>query len=130
MTPKAVDAARRALAETEERALACARALHEARVRNITIVQVGAVLQVVDYFVIGTGAAPRQLKSTADAIEDRLKERGVRAFGKEGYGEGRWVLLDFGDVVVHLMLEEARGFYDLDNLWGDCPRLAWTAENA
>ncbi len=129
MTPKAVDAARSALADARERALACARVLHDARMRDISIVQVGAVLQVVDYFVIGTGAAPRQLKSTADALEDRLKERGDRAFGKEGYGEGRWVLIDFADVVVHLMLEEARGFYDLDNLWGDCPRIEWTAEH-
>ncbi|HNR98573.1 MAG TPA: ribosome silencing factor [Planctomycetota bacterium] len=130
MTPKAADAARSALAEARERALACARVLSDARFRDISVVQVGAVLQVVDYFVIGTGGAPRQLKSAADALEERLGVTGGRVLGKEGYGEGRWVLLDCGDVVVHLMLEEARGYYDLDNLWGDCPRVAWAAESS
>ena len=130
MTPKAADAARSALAEARERALACARVLSDARFRDISVVQVGAVLQVVDYFVIGTGGAPRQPKSAADALEERLGVTGGRVLGKEGYGEGRWVLLDCGDVVVHPMLEEARGYYDLDNLCGDCPRVALAAESS
>lgn len=121
---------RRALSDTKERALLCARALDEMRIKDVNAIEVGGVLQVAEYFVIGTGGAARQLKSTADELEARLKENGVRKLGKEGYGEGKWVLLDFGDVVVHLMLEEARRFYDLDVLWGDCPQLQWRAEKA
>ncbi len=119
-----------ALSDTKERAALCARTLEEMRVKDIAVIEVGGVLQVADYFVIGTGGSSRQLKSAADDLEVLLKEHGVRKLGKEGYGEGRWVLLDFGDVVVHLMLEETRRFYDLDVLWGDCPQLTWRAQKA
>ena len=129
-TKKKTGSALAATTDTKERALLCARTLDEMRVKDIAIIEVGGVLQVADYFIIGTGGSPRQLKSTADDLEDLLKEHGVRKLGKEGYGEGKWVLLDFGDVVVHLMLEEMRRFYDLDVLWGDCPQLQWRVQKA
>lgn len=79
---------------------------------------------VTDYFVIATGANDRQVATIAEEVERRLKETaGVRAIGREGEREARWVLLDFGDVVVHVFQPEEREFYRLERLWSDAPRV-------
>ncbi len=86
-------------------------------------------LGVVDTFVITSGTNPRQVRTIADEIEARLKEvdgHGPRSV--EGLDDARWVLLDFGDVVVHVFLDEVRDYYDLEHLWAGAPRLA--LENA
>ena len=72
-------------------------------------------------FVIGTGTSSRHVRSLADDVEERLRELGDRALRKEGADYGRWVLLDYGDLVVHLFDVETRDFYDLERLWADAP---------
>ena len=109
----------------KELALLCARLLDERRARELVVFEVGDVLQIADYFVLATGTSPRHLKRTADFVVRTLKDHGVRPVGVEGYDCARWVLFDLGDVVVHLMLEEARSFYNLELLWGDCPEIPW-----
>jgi len=111
--------------EGKELAVLCARLLDERRVRDLIIYDVGKVLQIADYFVIATGTSPRHLKRTADYVTAKLREAGLRPVGVEGYENARWVLFDYGDVVVHLMVEEARRFYNLELLWGDCPQVGW-----
>jgi ribosome-associated protein len=82
----------------------------------------------VDYFVIATGTSRRQIHAMADEIDRVMNEYGEQKIGIEGYRESRWVLLDYGDVVVHLFDDETRRYYDLENLWGDAPRVEWNHE--
>ena len=115
--------------EGKELALLCARLLDERRARDILVFDIRKVLPIADYFVLATGTSARHLKTTADFTVKRLRELGVRPVGTEGYEhQARWVLFDFGDVVVHLMVEEARIFYNLELLWGDCPQIPWKKE--
>ncbi len=101
----------------------CAALLLEKKISDLQIFNVGESFSITDYFVIGTGMNPRHLKTVTDHIERFLKDHGRRSCGLEGYREGKWILLDLGDVVVHLFLAESRKFYDLEILWGDSPRL-------
>nr|WP_087014883.1 ribosome silencing factor [Leucobacter sp. 7(1)] len=74
-----------------------------------------------DAFLILTGSVERNVQAISDAIEDALNEAGVRTIRREGRGSGRWVLLDFGDVMVHIFHQEERDFYQLERLWQDSP---------
>ena len=86
------------------------------------------LLVVTDYFLLATGANDRQVHSIADSIEDALREAGVKPIGREGERELRWVLLDYGDFVVHVFRPDEREFYRLEKLWSDAPRLDLPAE--
>jgi ribosome-associated protein len=108
-------------------ARACAEILDEKKITDIQIYDVGDTLCIAGYFVIGTGLNARHLQSVVDHIARFLRENGLSRRGIEGYREGKWLLLDLGDIVVHLFLEEGRKFYDLELLWGDCPRLELAA---
>jgi ribosome-associated protein len=76
-----------------------------------------------DYFLIATGTSDRQIKTVADEITEFAHKNKLRLFGRAGYEQGKWVLLDFVDVVVHLFDEEFRQYYDLELLWGDAKKL-------
>ena len=78
-----------------------------------------------DYFVIATGTSDRQMRAVADEICDAAKEQGQQRFGRAGYEQARWILLDFVDVVIHIFDKEYRGYYDLELLWGDAMQLKW-----
>ncbi len=80
------------------------------------------------YFVIGTGTSDQQIKSVASEIETVGKHQGSPAYSKAGMQNGRWVIVDFVDIVVHLFDKEYRQFYDLELLWGDAPRVDWVRE--
>jgi len=80
------------------------------------------LLVITDYFVIATGNNDRQVKTIAEEIEKRLKEAGLPAIGREGEQQATWILLDFGDVVVHVFQPAEREYYRLEKLWGDAPR--------
>lgn len=81
---------------------------------------------ITDVFVIGTGTSNRHVRSLADDVEHRLRELGDRPIRREGADYGRWVLLDYGDFVIHLFDAETRDFYDLERLWADAPRVEFT----
>jgi ribosome-associated protein len=76
-----------------------------------------------DYFLIATGTSDRQIKTVADEIIQFARQNNLRLFGRAGYEQGKWILLDFVDVVIHLFDEEFRQYYDLELLWGDAERL-------
>ncbi len=76
---------------------------------------------VADYFILASGSSSRQVTSIAEEIKLFLKEKGKSPLGVEGLSDGRWVLLDYGDVVVHIFFDEVRRFYDLEGLWADVP---------
>jgi ribosome-associated protein len=107
-------------------ARSCALILDEKKVVDLVVFDVGGVTSITNYFVIGTGMNLRHLQGVVDHLERWLKERGLRRRGLEGYREGKWILLDLGDVVVHLFLAESRRFYDLELLWGDSLRCEFT----
>ncbi len=90
---------------------------------DVTLMEIGKVTTLADYFVIATGNSDRQIGAIASGIRDRMKEAGVRLFQQEGQpGEG-WVLLDYGQIVVHVFAEEQRQYYDLERRWSEAPTL-------
>jgi ribosome-associated protein len=95
------------------------------------IIEVGAVLAITDAFVISSGRNTRQVRTIAEEVEAKLKvEGGISPLRVEGLGDSQWVLLDYGDLVIHVFLDETRAFYDLERLWSDAPRVAWEDEAA
>lgn len=88
---------------------------------DIVALDVSGPLPLTDVFVIVTGRNERNVQSIASEVEDRMIEAGAKPLRREGRAEGRWILLDFGDVIVHVFHEEERLFYSLERLWKDCP---------
>ena len=111
-----------------ELAVAAAEAAGDKLAQDIVAIDVSDHLVITDIFVICSGNTERQVKAIVDSIEERLHGMGVKRIRREGHAEGRWVLLDFGDIVVHAQLAEERVFYDLERLWGDCPMVELPAE--
>ena len=107
-----------------ERALTAARVAAETRGTNLVVLDLRKLTPVFDFFVIATGTSRRQIHAMADEIELVLKQQfGDLKRGGEGYEEGRWIVLDYGDIVVHLLDAEARDFWDLEGLWSDARRV-------
>ena len=95
------------------------------------IIEVGAVLAITDAFVVTSGRNSRQVKTIAEEVEARLKaDGGISPLRVEGLAEAQWVLVDYGDLVVHVFLDETREYYGLERLWSDAPRVAWEDEAA
>ena len=104
-------------------AVAAAKLAGERHCRDIVVLDLRKVADMTDYFVILTGTSDRQMRGVADEITDLAKEKGLSLFGRAGYEQGYWVLLDFIDVVVHIFDDKSRGYYDLEMLWGDAKKL-------
>ena len=102
-----------------EMALTLARALDSKKGKNIRVLEINNVTTLADYFVLCTGTSAPQLKALADAGEKAMKEAGILPHHIEGHRGGTWVLMDFSSVVVHIFMDEARKFYDLERLWAD-----------
>ncbi|MCL4078979.1 ribosome silencing factor [Coriobacteriia bacterium Es71-Z0120] len=109
--------------EARDAALLAATAAADKKGSDIVIVEVGPVLVITEYFVIVTGSNDRQVKAIVDEVERRLKEAGLSAIGREGEQQATWVLLDFGEIVVHVFQPAERDFYRLERLWSDAPRV-------
>ncbi len=97
--------------------------LEEKKGRDISALDLRGLSVLVDAFVLVSADAPVHAQAMADDLEREAEVLGIPLWHVEGYSEGRWILLDFGDVVVHVFLREVRGLYDLDRLWGDAPSL-------
>jgi ribosome-associated protein len=106
--------------QTRARVMRAAGAAQDKKAVDVVALDVSEHLALTDAFLICTGTNERQVDAIVDAIEDELQEPPMR---REGKGRGRWVLLDFGDLVVHVQHSEERSFYDLERLWKDCPRI-------
>lgn len=101
-----------------------ARAAAEKKARDVVVLDVGDLVSITDHFVICSGASERQVKTIAEEVVRQLKERGCRPLRREGEREARWILIDYGDLIVHVFGDEAREYYDLERLWKDAPRVA------
>ena len=100
-------------------------ALDDRRAVNITVLDLKSASETLDYFIVATGESSVQLRAMEERVRERLKEAGVTPKGVEGPST-RWVLLDYGFIVVHVMSPEARDFYDLEGLWADAQTLTIT----
>jgi ribosome-associated protein len=107
--------------EAVQAARAAAQAAADKLATDIIALDVSEQVVITDVFFLCSGANDRQVRAIVDAIEDRLREDGSKPIRREGEREGRWVLLDFGDMVVHVQLAEERVHYALERLWKDCP---------
>ncbi|WP_299956684.1 ribosome silencing factor [uncultured Modestobacter sp.] len=115
-----------ASAEARETALIAAQAAADKLATDVSIVDVSDRLAITDAFVLTSAPSERQVAAIVDAVEEQLREHGVKPVRREGVAEGRWVLLDFVDVVVHVQHAEERAYYALERLWKDCPVIPFT----
>ncbi|NII40358.1 ribosome-associated protein [Curtobacterium flaccumfaciens] len=98
-----------------------AQAADSKQAEDLVALDVTRPLQLTDVFLLATGRNERNVLAIADEIEDRLLQAGAKPLRREGRSEGRWALIDFGDIVVHVFHEEERQYYSLERLWSDCP---------
>jgi ribosome-associated protein len=108
-----------------ENARACARIADDNRGQNILLLDLQQATSLVDYFVIVTATSRRLSHAIAEEIDKQMKQRGELKLGLEGSEEGRWVLIDYGDFVVHIFSPEARNYYALEEIWGDAQHVKW-----
>jgi ribosome-associated protein len=108
---------------TKAFALASAKVAAGRHCSDITVLDLRGKSPATDYFVIATGTSDRQMRTVADEICEAAREQGLQRFGRAGYEQARWILLDFVDVVIHIFDSEYRNYYDLELLWGDADRL-------
>lgn len=105
----------------EQLQLLALEALDEGKGRDVLALDVEHLTTIADHMIIATGTSPRHVKALADRVLEAVKAAGRRPLGVEGLEQAEWVLLDLGDVIVHVMQEETRAFYDLERLWQDVP---------
>ena len=111
-----------------ELAIAAARAASDLKADEIIALDVSEQLVLTDVFLIASGTNERQVAAIVDAVEEALHKLGAKPIRREGKSEGRWVLLDFGDIVVHVQHAEDRVYYALERLWKDCPVIPLPAD--
>ena len=89
------------------------------KARDVSVIDISKITIIADYFIICSGSSTTHIKALADEVEAKMGELGERFLRKEGYNSARWILMDYGDVVVHIFHEEDRSFYNLERLWSD-----------
>ena len=109
--------------DSKAKSFLCLKAALEKKAENPILLELKGIVSFTDYFLLCSGKSDRQVQAIAGAIEEELKGKGIRPLGQEGLREGKWVLIDYEDVVVHVFLEPVRKFYDLEGLWIEAPRV-------
>ncbi|MBN2514809.1 MAG: ribosome silencing factor [Deltaproteobacteria bacterium] len=110
--------------DTKKTVLKCTNAALDKKAKNLIILKVKELSSFTDYFIICSGTSDRQVKGIAASIEETLKKSGIQPLGIEGENTGNWVLMDYGDVIIHIFYEPTREFYDLERLWSDVPSMS------
>lgn len=116
------------LAKALDHAKVCARIAADNRAKDIALLDLRKSTSLVDYFVIATAPSRRQANAIVTEIDQEMKKIQEFKLGMEGSEEGRWTLIDYGDFVVHILSEEARNYYALEDIWGDAPQIDWEAK--
>jgi ribosome-associated protein len=106
-----------------DKAKLCFKIIGERKAINPILFEVGKLVSITDYFLIASGNSSRQVQAIARHLQRKMREQGFRPDGTEGEQEGHWVLIDYGDVVIHLFYQPIREFYDLEGLWIEAPRM-------
>jgi ribosome-associated protein len=107
----------------KERVLLCVNASLKKKAKDLIILNVKELSSFADYFIICSGTSDRQVQAIASSIQENLKEFGIIPLGVEGERLGKWVLMDYNDVIIHIFYEPIRLFYDIERLWSDAPRM-------
>jgi len=109
--------------ETKKRVLLFVNAALERKAEGLTVLKVHELTSLADYFILMNGSSDRQVQATSGYIRETLKNLNIVPLGVEGEQTGRWILMDYGDIVVHIFYEPVREFYDIDSLWSDAPKM-------
>jgi ribosome-associated protein len=113
------------LAAARQFAVESARHFAATRCHNVVVLDMQGLSPITDFMVIGTGTSPRQMRTVVDQLEEIADPKGHHKLSRSGDESGQWIVVDFVDVVCHVFNQDARQFYDLDNLWGDAKRVNW-----
>jgi ribosome-associated protein len=114
----------------EEMKQAVVDALEDVKATDISVLDVSQLTSMASYMIIASGSSNRQTRALADNIKEKLKEKGAQIKGVEGEQEGEWVLVDLGDIIVHIMLPATRDYYNLEQLWGAAESRRQSAKTA
>jgi ribosome-associated protein len=109
--------------ESLDKAFLCMKIIKERKAVDPILFEVGKMTDLSDYFIIAGGNSSRQVQAISQHVARRMREEGFRPYGVEGEQEGHWVLMDYGDVVIHVFYQPVREFYDLEGLWIEAPRV-------
>ncbi|GAB4155922.1 MAG: ribosome silencing factor [Planctomycetota bacterium] len=118
------------MTDSKSIAITCARLAWAKKAENIVVIDVRGLTDITDFMVITSVTSSAQSKAVVAEIRSGLKKYSVHSFGREGDSDATWVLLDYLDVLVHIFEPQTRSFYDLENLWGDAPRVKWEEMSA
>jgi len=110
------------------KALLCAQAAIDKKGENVKILDLSELSGFTDYFLICSGTSDRQVQAIGESISNLMDVQGYELLSAEGFQDGRWVLLDFGDVIVHVFLDALRDYYDLETLWKEAPKVRIPSE--
>jgi ribosome-associated protein len=113
----------KAVLSGEERAIKCAAFALDKKALNVKVLEIRKISSIADYLVLASGRSDKQVQAIAESVKTGLKPFDT-AIDMEGYQEGRWVVIDYGDIIVHVFQEEVRSIYNLDDLWGRAPQLS------
>ena len=108
-----------------DRAILCARVAEDHKGKDILVLDLRGLTPIFDFFVIATGSSRRQIHTLAEEIDDALSAQGQQRLSIQGYESSRWIVQDYGDVLVHVFDPDAREYYRLEDLWADAPRIDW-----
>ena len=109
--------------ETIDKAKLCLKIINERKAIEPVLFEVGKLVSITDYFLIASGNSSRQVQAITRYVQRKMLEKGIRNHGIEGEQDGHWVLMDYGDIVIHIFYQPYREFYDLEGLWIDAPRI-------
>jgi len=108
-----------------DRACLCARVAADNKARDVVVLDLRGITPLYDFFVLATGTSRRQIHTMTEEIDATMREQGDLRLSVEGYESSKWVVQDYGDVVVHLFTPETREYYSVEDLWADAPRIDW-----
>ena len=112
-----------------EKALTIGKLAEEKKAVEVLLLDLAGLTDIADFFVLASGTSERHVKTIAESVQTGMKEKGMPPLSAEGYDQGRWIVLDYGDVVLHAFLEPLRELYDLESLWIEAVRYKTNEEN-
>ena len=111
------------LMDTLEKALLASEIIRERKAIDPVLFEVGKLTSITDYFLIASGKSSRQVQAISRHLSRRMRDNGFKVYGMEGERDGHWILMDYGDLVIHIFYQPVREFYDLEGLWIEAPRI-------
>lgn len=124
MPPKPASIEQR-LAASRKFAIEAARLAESTRCHSVVVLDMAGVSPVTDFYIIATGTSPRQMRTVCDDVDELAEKMGFKSYHRSGYEGETWIADDYVDVVLHIFSQDARLYYDLENLWGDAKRVEW-----